>query len=74
MNSERMRTELESFVNAGLRQGWRGWPRKSTVCLERTGGARLDGPGGLPAGRAALTRNRFGGGSDVLSVRYGLLY
>ncbi len=27
MSSEEMRTELEIFVNQGLREGWRGWPR-----------------------------------------------
>jgi hypothetical protein len=27
MSSEEMRTELEVFVNQGLREGWRGWPR-----------------------------------------------
>jgi hypothetical protein len=27
MSSEEMRTELEIFVNEGLREGWRGWPR-----------------------------------------------
>jgi hypothetical protein len=27
MSSEEMRTELETFVNEGLREGWRGWPR-----------------------------------------------
>ncbi len=28
MSSEEMRTELEIFVNEGLREGWRGWPLK----------------------------------------------
>jgi hypothetical protein len=27
MSSEEMRTELETFVNQGLQEGWRGWPR-----------------------------------------------
>jgi hypothetical protein len=27
MSSEEMRMELEIFVNEGLREGWRGWPR-----------------------------------------------
>lgn len=27
MSSEEMRTELEMFVNQGLQEGWRGWPR-----------------------------------------------
>jgi len=27
MSSEEMRIELEIFVNQGLREGWRGWPR-----------------------------------------------
>ncbi len=27
MSSEEMRTELEIFVNQGLREGWCGWPR-----------------------------------------------
>jgi hypothetical protein len=29
MSSEEMRAELEIFVNAGLQEGWRGWPLKS---------------------------------------------
>jgi hypothetical protein len=29
MSSEQMRVELESFVNKGLKEGWRGWPLKS---------------------------------------------
>jgi hypothetical protein len=28
MSSEEMRIELEAFVNAGLREGWHGWPLK----------------------------------------------
>ncbi len=28
MSSEEMRVELEVFVNAGLREGWCGWPVK----------------------------------------------
>lgn len=28
MSSEEMRVELEAFVNAGLREGWCGWPVK----------------------------------------------
>lgn len=74
MNSEEMRVELESFVNAGLRQGWRGWPLKDAGW-----------PASLPPGRFAAgllgrnrllpaTGDRFGHGSDVLSTRYGLLY
>ncbi len=27
MSSEEMRSELEIFVNQGLQEGWRGWPR-----------------------------------------------
>jgi len=27
MNPEEMRAELEIFVNQGLQEGWRGWPR-----------------------------------------------
>jgi len=29
MSSEEMRIEMEKFVNAGLREGWRGWPLKA---------------------------------------------
>ena len=29
MSAEEMRTELESFVNQGLEEGWRGWPTRS---------------------------------------------
>ena len=28
MSSEEMRIELEAFVNAGLQEGWCGWPLK----------------------------------------------
>ena len=28
MSSEEMRVDLESFVNKGLHEGWRGWPVK----------------------------------------------
>jgi hypothetical protein len=36
MSSEEMRNELEAFVNAGLREGWRGWPLKEARCAGRT--------------------------------------
>ena len=32
MSSEEMRTELERFVNTGLREGWTGWPLKADIC------------------------------------------
>ncbi len=38
MSSEEMRTELEIFVNEGLREGWRGWPRHNGRGLHRTTG------------------------------------
>jgi len=41
MSSEEMRTELEIFVNQGLREGWRGWPRHDSRGSYRTG--RTDG-------------------------------
>jgi len=28
MSAEDMRIELETFVNQGLQEGWRGWPMK----------------------------------------------
>lgn len=34
MSSEEMRMELEQFVNAGLREGWTGWPQKAEACVE----------------------------------------
>lgn len=34
MSSEEMRTELEKFVNTGLREGWTGWPLKVETCTE----------------------------------------
>jgi hypothetical protein len=37
MSSEEMRAELEIFVNEGLQQGWRGWPRHDGPGLRRTG-------------------------------------
>ena len=34
MSAEEMRTELESFVNQGLEEGWRGWPtRGQATCF-----------------------------------------
>lgn len=36
MSTEEMRTELEIFVNEGLREGWRGWPLKSEVQRDRS--------------------------------------
>jgi hypothetical protein len=41
MSSEEMRTELEIFVNQGLREGWRGWPRHDSRGSHRT--IRTDG-------------------------------
>ncbi len=40
MNSEQMRTELEIFVNKGLREGWRGWPLKNEIQEVRSCGNR----------------------------------
>ena len=36
MNPEEMRAELEIFVNRGLREGWRGWPRHDGRDFHRT--------------------------------------
>ncbi len=36
MSSEEMRTELEIFVNEGLREGWQGWPRHDSRGFPRT--------------------------------------
>lgn len=41
MSSEEMRTELEIFVNEGLREGLRGWPLKSEIQKGRSGVASL---------------------------------
>ena len=41
MSSEEMRTELEIFVNQGLREGWRGWPRHDGRGVRRA--TRIDG-------------------------------
>jgi hypothetical protein len=41
MSSEEMRIELERFVNAGLQEGWHGWPRKAETCREPRFGDRL---------------------------------
>jgi hypothetical protein len=40
MSSEEMRTELEIFVNEGLREGWRGWPLKGESRPARSCGSR----------------------------------
>jgi len=42
MSSEEMRAELEIFVNQGLQQGWRGWPRHEGRGLRGT--ERIDRP------------------------------
>ena len=73
MSSEEMRIELESFVNQGLRKGWRGWPRKGPregvrrgFCVARTTVGRL---GGLRAGfdpdAASVAFGRLAIGSRV---------
>ena len=36
LSSEEMRTELEIFVNQGLQEGWRGWPRHDERGFRRT--------------------------------------
>jgi hypothetical protein len=41
MSSEEMRVELERFVNAGLQEGWHGWPRKADACSGPRFGGRL---------------------------------
>jgi hypothetical protein len=41
MSSEEMRIELERFVNAGLEEGWHGWPRKAETRPEPYFRARL---------------------------------
>lgn len=41
MSSEEMRTELEIFVNQGLREGWCGWPRDD--CRLSPGTLGIDG-------------------------------
>ena len=41
MSSEEMRIELETFVNAGLREGWRGWPVKAQADAGQTVDSRL---------------------------------
>ena len=65
MSSEEMRTELEIFVNEGLREGWGGWPLKSEV---RQGRPR--------SGRTSVTSLRvwYGGRSSpaYLTGRQGL--
>jgi hypothetical protein len=43
MSSEEMRVELESFVNAGLREGWRGWPLKEETSTGRISNLPLRG-------------------------------
>ena len=48
MSSEEMRTELEIFVNQGLQEGWRGWPRHDDRGFRRTDRTEpdlRDGPG-----------------------------
>jgi hypothetical protein len=41
MSAEQMRTELEIFVNDGLREGWEGWPLKSESQKGQSGLRRL---------------------------------
>lgn len=65
MSSEQMRIELETFVNAGLQEGWRGWPLKA----QRDSGYRLD-----PRNRAGWVEVCRGsrGGSLLLTRRQGI--
>jgi len=44
MSSEEMRVELEAFVNAGLREGWGGWPLKGQSRVNRASGMLHAGP------------------------------
>ncbi|OHB67753.1 MAG: hypothetical protein A2Y77_08160 [Planctomycetes bacterium RBG_13_62_9] len=60
MSSEEMRMELESFVNAGLREGWRGWPLKD----EALEGPRFSDRFGL----AALSAWCSSRGSSTVSI------
>ncbi len=50
MDSEEMRAELERFVNAGLQEGWHGWPLKSAI------GAPKPRRRSLASGRSSSTR------------------
>jgi hypothetical protein len=50
MSSEEMRIDLEVFVNQGLREGWRGWPRHESRDSQRAIGTNrtcrtVPGPG-----------------------------
>ena len=44
MSSEEMRVELETFVNAGLQEGWCGWPLKGQSRVQWASGVLLAGP------------------------------
>ena len=55
MSSEEMRTELEIFVNRGLREGWCGWPRHDSRGFHgttRTGGMKRAGGTAQGSGRS----------------------
>ena len=47
MSSEEMRVELETFVNAGLQEGWSGWPLKGQSRVNRASGVLHAGPIGF---------------------------
>ncbi len=59
MSSEEMRTELESFVNKGLREGWTGWPVKVDSCITDQSGGQWS---------AAALRGRFDDNSLVCAT------
>jgi hypothetical protein len=63
MSSEEMRIELETFVNAGLREGWHGWPLKGANHQDQVFGGRWHGPVARME-RASGQHSILGGGPD----------
>ena len=57
MGPEEMKSELEQFLNTGLRQGWTGWPLKAQAC----GSSRYSGQW-----LAASTESWPGGCDDAI--------
>ncbi len=62
MSSEEMRTELEIFVNQGLREGWRGWPRHD--------GLGFRGDAGTGRANGTYGMGRHSGSSDKSHKSY----
>jgi hypothetical protein len=66
---ERMRMELERFVNAGLEEGWTGWPLKVDSCISK----RFSGEWSPASVQSWLGESNALAVPDRLAVMFGSL-